>query len=106
MEGMVYLAHGIFPFGKPLYKVEQTDRQHKDIFVLGVYSSAVHAKWLDNNNHVVVQALAVASEPYIFWHGDGAEDIIADIDIPKELGRLVPANLNLNGPSGKALDEF
>jgi hypothetical protein len=50
--------------------------------------------------------LAVASEPEIFWTGEGVEKIIANIHIPKELGKLVPANKNLNGPSGKALDEM
>lgn len=96
----------IFPFGQELKEVFQLERVPKDIFVLGVYASAVHAKWLNINNKVVIQALAVSSEPYIFWRGDGADNIIAEIKIPKKLGRLVPANSNLNGPSGKALDQM
>ncbi len=96
-----------FPFGQPLQKVQQKDtRPDKSVFVLGVYASAVHAKWLNPDGSVKVQALAVASEHEIFWKGEGAEDIIAGINIPKELGSLVPANKNLNGPSGRALDEL
>lgn len=93
-----------FPFGQPLKKVEQIDRTPKKAFVLGVYASAVHAKWIDSNGNLKVQALAVASEPEIFWTGENAAKIISEITIPRELGKLLPANSNLNGPSGKALD--
>jgi hypothetical protein len=50
--------------------------------------------------------LAVASEPGIFWRGDGAAFIIEQIRIPGVLGRLVPADGRFNGPSGIALDEY
>lgn len=94
-----------FPFGQELRKVEQIDRSPKKAFVLGVYASAVHASWIGNNGKQKVAALAVASEPEIFWTGANAENIISSIEIPEQLGRLVvPANRNLNGPSGKALD--
>jgi len=97
----------IFPFGQPLQKVQQkVTTPNKQVFVLGVYASAVHAKWLNPDNSVKVQALAVASEPEIFWRGEDAKEIISKIEIPKELGCLVHANENLNGPSGKALDEL
>ena len=36
-----------FPFGQELKKVEQKDRSPKQAFVLGVYASAVHARWID-----------------------------------------------------------
>jgi uracil-DNA glycosylase len=94
-----------FPFGQPVLPVVQTDRTPKRVFVLGVYSSAVHAKWIGSDGKVVVRALAVRSEPYIFWRGDGAEKLIADVQIPAAAGRLVPADNRLNGPSGIALDE-
>ncbi len=94
-----------FPFGSPLKKVEQKDRSPKKVFVLGVYASAVHAKWIGADGKQKVAALAVASEPEIFWTGKNAEAIIRSINIPAELGRLVPANSNLNGPSGRSLDE-
>lgn len=96
----------VFPFGEPVTSVEQTDRTRKKVFVLGVYASAVHAAWVDKDEKVVVNAFAVASEPYIFWRGDKAEDIISRIKIPSDLGRLIPAAKNLNGPSGNALDEL
>lgn len=96
-----------FPFGQKLTKVQQTESSpNKEVFVLGVYASAVHAKWLNNEGKIKVQALAVASEQEIFWTGKGVEKIIADIHIPEELGKLVPANKNLNGPSGVALDDL
>jgi hypothetical protein len=96
-----------FPFGQELKKVEQKDRSSKDAFVLGVYASAVHARWLDKNGKQKVSALAVASEPEIFWRGENAESIINEIKIPEELGTLtVPSDSKLNGPSGRALDNL
>lgn len=96
-----------FPLGQKLTKVQQIQIiPNKEVFVLGIYASAVHAKWLNPDGPVKVQALAVASESEIFWTGDYAKDIIAGIDVPKELGSLVPANENLNGPSGRALDDL
>jgi uracil-DNA glycosylase len=93
-----------FPFGSLLTKVEQKDKNPKKIFFLGVYASAVHAKWISPRGRVLIKALAVASEPYIFWKGDGADKIIKDIPVPKELGHLEPADATFNGPSGKILD--
>lgn len=95
-----------FPFGQEVRPVVQQDRTPKKVFVLGVYASAVHARWKRDGN-VICPALAVASEPKIFWDGnkDEAREIISKIKIPKELGMLEPAARNLNGPSAKVLDE-
>jgi len=95
-----------FPFGQQLKKVEQKNKTPKKAFVLGVYASAVHAQWKDKNGKQKVAALAVASEPEIFWTGNEAEgnEIIAKINIPAELGTL--SFSRLNGPSGQALDEL
>ncbi len=93
-----------FPFGQKLRPLAQEDRTPKKVFVLGVYASAVHARW-KKDGKIYCQALAVASEPRIFWNGEGAEEIISQINIPKELGVLEPAGKNLNGPSAKVLDE-
>ena len=95
-----------FPFGEDLKNVKQSDTSTKKVFVLGVYASAVHAKWIDTTGHVVIRALAVASEPSIFWDGDTTEalKIIHKIHIPNELGVLVPADHRFNGPSGRSLD--
>ena len=95
-----------FPFGEPVRSVQQKDRTPKRVFVLGVYASAVHARWLDGDGKTLVTALAVASEPYIFWRGDEVQDILRQINMPSELGKLVPAASNLNGPSGIALDQL
>jgi len=96
-----------FPFGSELKKVEQQDKSPKEVFVLGVYASAVHAKWIDNNGKVKVNALAVASEPSIFWPGNKEQviEIINEIYIPEELGRLEPADPRFNGISGRLLDK-
>lgn len=96
----------VFPFGSQLQKVEQKDKSPKKVFVLGVYASAVHAKWIDVHGKVKVNALAVASEPYIFWKGDNAQKVIDEIQIPEELGKLIPANKHYNGPSGNVLDKY
>ena len=95
-----------FPFGQPLRPVVQTDRRPKQVFVLGVYASAVHARWIGADGKDVVKALAVASEPRIFWRGEDAGAIISQIAIPPAVGRLVPADPQFNGPSGIALDEL
>jgi uracil-DNA glycosylase len=93
-----------FPFGSILIKVEQKYKSPKKVFILGAYASAVHAKWIGTNNKVKVKALAIASEPYIFWKGDDCDKIIKSIKIPKELGHLDPADSMFNGPSGLTLD--
>jgi len=100
------MAEYYFPFGQKLKKVEQADRTPKEVFVLGVYASAVHARWVDADCRQKVSALAVASEPEIFWTGHDAQEQIDKIRIPPELGKLVLPNTNLNGPSGRTLDEL
>jgi uracil-DNA glycosylase len=97
---------GTFPFGQPVKEIAQADRSQKCVFVLGVYASAVHARWIGTDNRTIVNALAVASEPYIFWRGENSEAIIQKIVVPKELGKLLPANQQFNGPSGIALDDL
>lgn len=94
-----------FPFGQKVHLVEQTDRTPKKLFVLGVYASAVHAAWISRTGRTIVRALAVASEPSIFWRGENAEDIVSRISIPTDLGALKAAGENYNGPSGKTLDQ-
>jgi uracil-DNA glycosylase len=94
-----------FPFGQPLQRVEQAPHTSARVFVLGVYSSAVHARWLGLDGKQRALALAVASEPYVFWRGEGAEAIIDAIQVPPEAGSLVEAHRRFNGPSGKSLDE-
>lgn len=95
-----------FPFGQELHPLVQEDTTSKKVFVLGVYASAVHARW-KKDGQIICQALAVASEPRIFWDGDPeeAKQIIAKVAIPPEVGTLEPAGRQLNGPSAKVLDE-
>ncbi len=102
----IFCQNYVFPFGEPLRKVVQNDTSSKKIFVLGVYASAVHAKWLTPEGKILVKAIAVASEPSIFWRGDSIEahNIISKIRIPENLGKLVPSLDSLNGPSGRSLD--
>ena len=95
-----------FPFGQIVRPLKQEDRTPKKVFVLGVYASAVHARWI-KDGEVRSAAMAVASEPRIFWDGneEEARAIISQIKIPKELGHLEPASSHLNGPSAKVLDD-
>jgi len=96
-----------YPFGEKVKKVEQKDRTQKEYFVIGVYASAVHAKWIGADDRIKVKALAVASEPEIFWRGniEEAQRIISKIKTPSEIGRLVVAAPSFNGPSGIELDK-
>ena len=93
-----------FPFGMPITPVQQADRSPKRVFVLGVYASAVHARWVGDDGRTIINALAVASEPEIFWRGDDADAVIGKIPVPSGAGRLVAASKTLNGPSGVTLD--
>jgi len=95
-----------FPFGQPLKLVRQTDRTPKKVFVLGVYASAVHAKWRSPDGEILCYRLAVASEPEIFWRGENTAEIISQITVPAGMGYLEPAEEQYNGPSGRALDEL
>jgi hypothetical protein len=47
----------LFPFGQPLHRLTQSDRTPKPVFVLGVYASAVHARWLDKDVYTFYQPL-------------------------------------------------
>jgi uracil-DNA glycosylase len=106
LKSLTMNAQYRFPFGEELKNVVQIDTTPKKVFVLGVYASAIHAKWLDTRGKVLIKALAVASEPCIFWTGDSIEalKIINRIKIPKEMGSLIPAECTYNGPSGRCLD--
>jgi len=99
---------GIFPFGQPILPVMQRDRTRKRVFVLGVYASAVHARWIGDDGRQKIGAVGVASEPEIFWRGsqETAQKIISTIKLPVGAGRLEVASAQHNGPSGKALDEL
>src|SRR5438132_12716859 len=92
-----------FPFGEKVKQVKQEKKEGSKLFVLGVYASAVHARWVGADGKEKVKALAVASEPEIFWRGKNAETIVSSISIPKELGHLeLPSgatNKIFNGPS-------
>lgn len=96
----------LYPFGQQVHTLVLQDRTPKKVFVLGVYASAVHARW-KKDGKIVCTALAVASEPRIFWDGniEEAKEIISKISIPEEVGTLEPAGSHLNGPSAKVLDE-
>ena len=95
-----------FPFGMPITPVRQADTSPKRIFVLGVYASAVHACWAADDGKTIINALAVASEPEIFWSGNDADALIERISVPPGAGRLVAASKTLNGPSGVTLDSM
>jgi hypothetical protein len=73
--------------------------------IIGVYPSAVHARWVDVDGRTRIRAVAVANEPEPFWTGQEAEDHIATVaaTVPAVVGRLVGAPGH-NGPSGQALD--
>ena len=86
-------AVGTFPFGQPVLPLTQKDQSPKPVFVLGVYASAVHARWLDADGRQRIAAVGVVSEPEIFWRGDAdeAQSIIDGIELPPGAGTLIPA---------------
>jgi len=98
---------GVFPFGQPVLASAQEDRTAKRVFVLSEPASAVYARWFGADGRQRIGAVAVASEPEMIWPGsrDAVRDIVAAITLPAHAGRLEPASMQLNGPSGMALDD-
>lgn len=97
-----------FPFGRRHAATPpQRPSGKAEVFVVGVYASAVHAAWYGPEGGRLCQALAVAPEPWSFWDGEDAEERLQDIiaAMPLEAGRLVPARPQFNGPTGRALKE-
>lgn len=95
-----------FPFGMPVEPIRQVPSGHRKVFVLGVYASAVHARWIRPDGTIAIKAVAVASEPEIFWRGDGADAAVKSVPLPDGAGSLVVASEQFNGPSGRALDDY
>jgi len=92
------------PFGEQVRLVRQhPGKAGHEAFVLGVHASAVRAEWRDPDGKLRCQALAVASEPEIFWRGDRASEIPARIDAAGHGSR--PAGNGRNGPSGRHPNE-
>jgi hypothetical protein len=94
-----------FPFGTPIQAVTWQHPGPKPVMIIGVYPSAVHARWVDVDGRTRIRAVAVANEPEPFWTGQDAENRIATVaaTVPTVVGRLVAAPRH-NGPSGLALD--
>lgn len=96
---------GIFPFGRL-----STDRPPRlpadraDVFLLGVYPSALHVRWVRPDGVVQVQALAVDDEPEVFWDGADAAERVAlwreQVGWQPGWGRVTPSG---NGTSGRAV---
>jgi hypothetical protein len=96
-----------FPFGRTLDATPPQKARNAKAFVLGVYASAVHARWIGPDGKEACKALAVATEPCSFWDGTGAESIITEIQkkVPREMGSLVVPAPQFNGPYGAVLLE-
>ena len=97
---------GKFPFGTIAQKVEQQDRSPKKVFLLGSFAESVYADWIDPEGNIIMKGLPVASEPYPFWDGEDASDIVQSIQVPTVYGKLIPSCGNINGLAGKKLDEY
>jgi len=98
-----------FPFGQPHSPTppKRPTEGKAEVFVVGVYASAVHAAWYGSDRRQLCQALAVAPEPWSFWDGEDADERVQEIaaSVPPEAGKLRPAHPKFNGPSGRALKE-
>lgn len=98
---------GIFPFGRPATdRPPRAPARDADLFVLGVYPSALHVRWQRPDGVVQVQALAVADEPEVFWDGaDAAERVrrwSSEVGWRRDWGEVSPSG---NGTSGRAVAE-
>jgi hypothetical protein len=98
-----------FPFGQPHQPTPpRRPEGNAELFVVGVYPSALHAAWYSPSGKRLCQALAVDIEPWSFWDGADADERINAIavTVPAEAGALKPADPKWNGPSGRALQEL
>ena len=98
-----------FPFGRSHGPTPpQTPIGEADLFVVGVYPSALHAAWFAPGGRRLCQALAVDIEPWSFWDGADAAQRVQEIaaGVPPEAGKLEPADPRWNGPSGRTLREM
>jgi len=81
-----------FPFGQQHQSTEplRPGGGKAEIFVVGVYASAVHAAWHGPDGQQLCQALAVASEPWSFWDGKDAAERVQELaaSVPPEAGIL------------------
>ncbi|MHC4249280.1 MAG: hypothetical protein ACYS9X_09150 [Planctomycetota bacterium] len=103
------MANHAFPFGKPLRPTPAArPAGGARAFIVGVYASALHAKWIGPDGKQLCRALAVDIEPYSFWPGDDAEARVAEVarTVPSEAGHLEPAGDRFDGPSGRTLDQL
>ena len=106
----------IFPFGQPsTRRPSRRPSGHASLFVLGVYPSALHVRWVppqwaqDELGVGPVGALAVDDEPTVLWDGADAEARVErwreavgfrQGDGRAEFGHVAPAG---NGTSGRSV---
>jgi hypothetical protein len=84
-----------FPFGDPITPVRQADKTPKRVFVLGVYASAVHARWVADGGRTIINALAVAAGPSPTGGAAGqsfghVERLASVLDWPRGAWHLAP----------------
>lgn len=97
-----------YPFGRKLKPVQPTPLRTQTVMVIGVYPSAVHARWVSPSGKTLIKAVAVDNEPEPFWDGTGESDFVNSVakSVPAEAGRLETPVSGLNGPSGRVLSEL
>lgn len=105
-EGAAGMSSFRFAFGKPLLPVKVRSRGRRRVFVIGVYPSALHARWVAPDRKTISRAIAIDNEPEPFWKGEDAAERISQINvsIPRAAGNLIEPGSAFNGPSGIALD--
>jgi uracil-DNA glycosylase len=96
-------------FGKPVSPSKPRADGPRDVFILGVYPSALHVRWQVPGRARPVQAVAVDSEPEPFWtgHDEGCqvERWLREISFRSSWGQVEPCG-RLNGSSGVWVDEM
>lgn len=97
---------GTFPFGRPasLRPPRPALSGAAQVFVLGVYPSALHVRWTRPDGKVHVQSLAVDDEPEVFWDGMDAVERVEhwkqQVGWQRCWGSATPSG---NGTSGRGV---
>ena len=100
-------GHGVFPFGRKVTILRQGEDPQGCLRPRCVRKRSPRSMgWTTATGKQKVAALAVASEPRIFWKGDGADEIISVFHRHSIYSwRATDARQRFNGPSGQSLDD-
>jgi hypothetical protein len=104
----IAIHSSVFPFGRILTKVFQKNFSPKPVFVLGLNGSAIFARFISKDRSIIIHNIPVDNEPFLFWNGglNDARNIVSEIKVSKNIGRLATEAKSINGITGRIFDKY